>query len=317
MNSIQPLICTLFLSIVLTTGCAAPPVPSTAGPVTVDCTAGESINAAIAAGHDPITIHGICDENVLIEVDGVSLFGDGPGAGITPSGGLAAIQMQGATNTELNELLLDGSNTSTATIHMRHSDAFIQDVTVTGGQAAGILVTINSSATLGRCTLTGNNTAMTVINNSFANVAAETRIENTAFIGIISSRSSSVNFGGGSVIDGVNSGEGVSVAASSHFLLREGAQIINVTGNGIVSRGSSVGIAGGTITGVSGDAIRLTLSSSLEARGANITGNGGNGIEMSESSGGVVSGSDLSGNAGGALNVAADSVLTDGGGNTF
>jgi hypothetical protein len=283
----------------------------------VDCTAGESVNAAIAAGHDPITINGVCDENVVIDVDGITLLAGGPGAGFVPSGGDAALELIGAVNAEISGLTFDGTNTSNYSVYMRHSDAIFQNVTVTGGKAAGIMVNINSSANVQGSLLTGNNTALTVINNSYCNVTGETRIENSKFIGIISSRASSVTFGGGSVIDGVDNGEGVGLAASAHFLVREHAQITNVNGPGINVSGSTLEISEGSITGVTSDAIRVSQAGSVEIDRGTITGNGGNGIDMKESSGGLVFNSDLSGNTAGALNVAADSVLTDGGGNTF
>lgn len=275
--------------------CTTPP-PGTGGAATIDCSAGESVNAAIAAGARQITINGVCDESVVVAVDGVTLLAGGPGAGIAPSGGGgAALRIEGAGNTVVHGLTFDGTNTANHAIAMRHSDAIFQDITVTGGKAAGIYVAVNSSANVQGSTLTGNDTAMTVINNSYANVTGGTRIENTSFIGIISSRASSVTFGGESVIDGVNSGEGVGVAASAHFLIREGARITNVTG----------------------DAIRGDGSVSVEIVRAAVTGNTGHALRLDGNSSGSASQSNLSGNGAGALHITADSHFRDPGGNTF
>lgn len=308
----------LTLSALVTAGCAVGPTPLASFPTTVDCGAGQSINSAIAAGYTLITVRGVCDEAVEITVDGITLIADPAGATIAPTSGGPAIDMSGATNTVLQGLTLDGAGSVNHTVSMRHSDVIMQSVTVTGGKAAGIYVSTNSSANVQGSELRANDTAMTVINNSFANITGETRIVDSKFIGIISSRASSVTFGGGSVIDGVQNGVGIAVAASAHLLMREGAAVTNVNGRGVeVDRGAIMEMSQASITGVSGDAIRVTGAGSVQLDRATITGNGGHAIAMHESSGGSVSRSDLSGNAGGALSVAADSHLTDGGGNTF
>ena len=306
----------LALSSLVIAGCTTGTTPPTPIATTVDCGAGQSINSAIAAGYSQITVRGVCDEAVEIAVDGITLIADPAGATIAPTSGGPAVDMSGAANTVLNGLTLDGANSVNHTVAMRHSDVIMQGVTVTGGSAAGIYVSVNSSANVQDSELRANDTALTVINNSYANVTGGTRIVDSKFIAIISSRASSVTFGGGSVIDGVQNGVGIAVAASAHLLMREGAAMTNINGHGVEAEGASVEMSESSITGVSGDAIRAIGASSVMLDQATITGNGGRGVRMDESSGGEYRGSTITGNAGGALLISPDSVFRDTGGNT-
>ncbi len=306
----------LALSALVTAGCTIGPTPLAPFPTTVDCGAGQSINSAIAAGYTLITVRGVCDEAVEIAVDGITLIADPAGATIAPTSGGPAVRMSGATNTVLSGLTLDGANSVNHTVEMRHSDVIMQGVTVTGGKAAGIYVNVNSSANVQGSELRANDTAMTVINNSYANVTGETRIVDSKFIAIISSRASSVTFGGGSVIDGVQNGVGIAVAASAHLLMREGAAVTNVNGRGVDAEGASVEMSEASIIGVSSDAIRAIGASSVMLDRATITGNGGRGVRMDGSSGGEYRGSTITGNAGGALSISPESDFRDAGGNT-
>jgi hypothetical protein len=306
----------LALIALVTAGCTIGPTPLTSYATTVDCGAGQSINSAIAAGYTQITVRGVCDESVEIAVDGITLMADPAGATIAPTSGDPAVWMRGASNTELRGLTLDGANSANHTVEMRHSDVIMQDVTVTGGKAAGIYVSTNSSANVQGSELRANDTAMTVINNSYANVTGETRIVDSKFIALISSRASSVTFGGGSVIDGVQNGVGIAVAASAHLRMREGAVVTNVNGRGVEAEGASVEVSEASITAVSGDAIQAVAASSVMLDRATITGNGGWGVRMDGSSGGRYWGSTITGNAGGALSISPDSEFRDAGGNT-
>lgn len=307
----------LALGLLLAAGCT--PLPLPVGAIytdAVDCGAGQSINASIADGFNRITVKGLCDEEVVIATDGITLIADPAGAIIAPSTGGPAIYMDGATRTVLHGLNLDGTDAANYAVSMRHSDAILQGVTITGGKAAGLYVAVNSSANVQASELTGNDTAVTVINHSSANITAGTRIIDSRFIGIISSRSSSVNFGGGSVIDGVDNGVGIAVAASAHLLMREESRVTNVNGEGVEAEGSSVEVTESTITAVSGDAIQAVAASSVVLDRATVTGNGGRGVVLETSSGGEYRLSTIAGNAGGPLAISPDSAFRDGGGNT-
>lgn len=301
----------------LVAGCAVPPHSHTT-PVatTVDCAAGGSINAALAAGFTQITVNGVCDENVRIATDNVSLSAGGPGAGIAPSGGDFAVSLSGAANTAISGLALDGTNASSYVVSLRFSDLILSGGSLTGGKAAGLYASNTSSVNVQGVAISGNDTAMTIINNSYANVTGGTRIEQTKFIGIIASRTSSVTFGGGSAIDGVDNGVGVGVAASGYFLMREGATIANVNGPGVEVRGAAFGVQEGSITGVTGDAVYALGSASVILDRATITGNGGRGVRLDGSSGGEYRGSTITGNAGGPLSISPDSEFINAGGNT-
>ncbi len=240
----------------------------------------------------------------------------GPGAGIAPSGGDAAVTLRGAANTAITGLALDGTNTSSYAISLRFSDLILDGGSVTGGKAAGLYAGNTSSVNVQGVAMTDNDTAMTIINHSYANVTAGTRIERSKFIGVIASRTSSVTFGGGSVIDGVDNGVGVGVAASGYFLLRENAAITNVNGAGVEVRGAAFGVQEGSITAVTGDAINAIGASSVMLDRATITGNGGRGVRLDGSSGGEYRLSTITGNAGGALSISPDSEFINAGGNT-
>ncbi len=307
----------LALCLFLAAACTPLPLPVGVNYTdTVDCGAGQSINASIADGFNWITVKGVCDEEVVIATDGITLIADPAGATIAPSTGGPAVSMNGATRTVLDGLTLDGTNAANYAVSMRHSDAILQGVTITGGKAAGLYVAVNSSANVQASELTGNDTAMTVINHSSANVTAGTRITDTRFIGVISSRSSSVNFGGGSVIDGVENGVGIAVAAAAHLLMREESQVTNVNGDGVKAEGASVEVTESTITGVSGDAIKAVAASSVMLDRAAIIGNGGRGVVLETSSGGEYRLSTITGNTGGPLAISPDSAFRDAGGNT-
>lgn len=307
----------LVTGLLLPAACTPLPLPVGASyPTTVDCGAGQSVNAAIAAGYNQITVKGTCDEAVVIAADGITLLADPAGATIAPTSGEPAVSMNGAARTVIDGIVLDGSGAVNHAVYMRHSDVILQGVRITGGKAAGLYVSTDSSANVQNSQLVGNDTAMTVINHSFANVTGGTQITQTRFVALISSRASSVNFGGGSSINGVENGVGIAVAASAHVLMREESTVTNVNGRGIEAEGSSVEVTESTITGVSGDAIRSTAAASVMLDRAMVTGNGGRGVVLDGSSGGEYRLSTITGNAGGPLSVSPDSEFLDRGGNT-
>jgi hypothetical protein len=81
---------------------------------TVDCTNGESVNAALDKGWDRsgrlfITIQGVCQESVTIQRDDVILMGASPGDGLAvPTTGTYPLGVAGGQRVELRQLTLQG-----------------------------------------------------------------------------------------------------------------------------------------------------------------------------------------------------------------
>lgn len=202
----------------------------------VNCSTNNSIQDALdqAIDGDSITVvgGGTCFENILVEIDHVSLDGSG-GATIDGSGDptSAAIEVLGTDVTITGFTIRGGSNG----IHVRQSaSAVITDVTVTSAEDDGIRISESSSAIIERSTIMNAASGINIARASAARILDST-VTMHRFDGINVNRSSAADIRNSDLSDNVFSG--IAVVRLSHA---------DIQGNTITGNGEDGGIFVGT-----------------------------------------------------------------------
>jgi hypothetical protein len=131
------------------------PLPQGPQNVSVDCTAGQSIQDAIdnAPVNLPlqIGIQGTCTEAVTINRDGVSLNAQSPGDGIrAPGPNYTPLTLNGATHVNLGQLTLTGGQNGLQAFDGASFSAFGLDVS---GAGAGVTIGNGSTGSLNNVTI--------------------------------------------------------------------------------------------------------------------------------------------------------------------
>jgi hypothetical protein len=147
----------------------------------VDCTAGGSINAALAGAPPPpepliILVHGRCAENVILERWDVTLRGVDPSSdGVAPTSGIGVLVRSAAMAT-LERIGMSGAGTgltvtdralvfargclftgNTTGVSVRYlADAYLDDAVIQGNQGTGLSVSRESVVECNRCTIKEN-----------------------------------------------------------------------------------------------------------------------------------------------------------------
>ena len=252
--------------------------------VTVDCGAGQTVTAALAAAglrasRAVITVVGTCMESVIVHRHNTVLRAGSPGAGIQSAGSNSALSV-GARSVVVEGLAVTGGALLSPGSEVRFTNA-----TITGSQLHGILLlgaeavlfgtTVENNAVLGIQAMSGSSVfleASTIRGNAFA-------------LGV--GAGSVARLDGGTQVTG--NGAGIDVGFGS-MLLAGNATVADNSGSGITARGGSVlhfGFAGGvaTISDNIGDGIMLhdvsVASSLFLGGGADIVNNGGYGVRCS------------------------------------
>ena len=243
-------------------------IPATAGPRTVDCDKGGSLQKAIDAGAGsamPIEIQlsGNCYENIRISRDGVRIVGDYDATII------GDIRLYAADNFNLANVKLTGPGEGIRIVNGR---ARLVNVHIAQNESTGISVRQNGMAVLRNCIIEENAEGGVIVDNASAIIGGST-VENNGGEGIFVTNNGFLSFDGGSVNDH-EYGSGIIAANSSAIAVSDS----HVGGN------NPVGIAlymGSTGTVINTDAganaafgIDLETNAALEFFEGSITWNG-------------------------------------------
>jgi hypothetical protein len=231
---------------------------STSHAQVVNCP-GDSISATVAAappGPVFITINGICIESFAIDRDNVHLL-NGVGGGVT------------------------GPGPNFIAIVVAAQRVVISNLTISGGAAAGIVVTDNASVDILNSTIQSNaNTGVAVLRGAFARLVNNTISGNGS---VVPSSEVTVTDSGTARLEGNfivstladrNVGAGVGIFRDAFVRMRGGNSITNTTVTGAAIQafhGSTFRQDGGVDT-VSGN-VEVGNGSNMEFRDAAITGN--------------------------------------------
>jgi hypothetical protein len=217
---------------------------------------GDLIQAAINAappGPVSITINGVCTENIVIGRDNVQLFG-GTGGGVTGASTFNAITVLGASGVR------------------------IQDLSVSNGGGAGIVLLENAGATINNVTIADNaGTGLFVRQGSFARVENNTHISGSGFCEVQISEAGNVWMQDTTIVSNqpdVNVCVGLGIYRDASVRLLGTNSITNTTMTGFaidVFHGSTLRQSNGHTT-VSGN-VEVGTESNMDFRDADITGN--------------------------------------------
>lgn len=230
--------------------------------VTVNCSQpNSSVQAEVdnATGLTVITISGVCVENVLIEIDRITLRGDdvAPGTIEAADANLPVVSVLGATGVA------------------------IDDLTLTGGRL-GILAADGAFVKVAN-SIIENNTADGLRLVASDGELVDTVLENNGSRGILAHQNSSLRMSGGSASD--NDFRGV------HLLYSSSAELANVQINSnanrglVVATGSAATVADLTVNNNGDRGVWAWDHSTIEMNGGNeVTGNNSFGIRAQNAS---------------------------------
>lgn len=244
---------------------------------TVDCTAGETVSAALAqtAGRsNPVTIRitGRCVESVSVNRDDVTLEGAGAGAGIQGATLDVTPLIVRAQRVSIRQLALQGG---LGLVVRDGGSAGATNVMVTGSQT-GLNVTFNSLLIISDSTIENNGSGALVGRDSFLSARNTTFRNNSSGIGLPLGRAQFIN----SVIEGSGSGFGLSVGAGSFVSMS--ATAIRTFATGMWLQGGFAGLGDGTIVENNGEGVRAEGGALIALGAATIQNNQGNGIQLGD-----------------------------------
>ncbi len=262
--------------------------------VPVNCDAGESLAAAVAASLPGATIAvtGTCQEKVTISTDRLTLDGGGTaildGTGLVagdatqPDAVLGLLNVVGARGVRISGLAVQNSPENGISVQ-QGAAATIQNVTVRESTDNGIQVQEAASIRLVDSTLEGSvNSGLLVSSNSHARLYGEVVSQDNGLSGISAVIVSSVAFISGTIEASFNGGNGIQAVGGSSILVDFSGPTVNANENagagfalfeaahmsvvgGVVSaalNGSGMAIFDKSIFSATGGAV--TLSSNVE-----------------------------------------------------
>jgi hypothetical protein len=300
--------------------------------VAVDCSAGETIAAALAlpAGSLTITVVGTCDESVVVARNDVTLTGTGtlagPSAsvntltitgdravvdGLTLTGGRNGVTVAGGGRAVLRNCTVQGAG-RTGVVFFQGGNGTVENCTIQGSGRDGVAIE-GAAATIIHTTITGNDRmGVTVTNGGSARIgldntnalpATPTTVSGNAGAGLF------VTVGGQAFVAGTTiSGNGLPGTQS----IRDGVHIFQATvdlmGSNTISANAAHGVnviggrvlIGDTVVGIPGGILNT------------ITGNGAlvansNGVSAFLNATVDIRGADISGNTGNGVGLNAQS----------
>ena len=272
----------------------------------VDCTNGDSISAelarlATAPNHIQINITGVCEEQVFIRRNNVTLSGSGPQDGIT--GNYAVAATHGVSNVTVRDMTLKGGFAG-LTCH--------QGAAVTGDNLhilngeRGVLAFHNGTCRLIDSLISGNTQGMTIADNSSV-VMSGGVIENSQVGANVFTNSSLTlgTVGSPSIVRGNQQG----IRVFSNGSLRLAETVIEENDVGIeASFGGSIFVDINTevlIQNNTSDGMRLFESTNAKLRNTlSIENNGGSGVYCQGAVAFFDNGASFSGNANGPISPA-------------
>jgi hypothetical protein len=282
--------------------------------LTVDCAAGETVGAALAAAaarRGPITIlvTGVCAEAVTLRRDDVTLRGAAPGAGLrVPFEDATLVRVNGARRVRLEQLTLTGDGTGSG-IDADDNGAFTAVGLQVSNLSAGIEVAQSALGEVFDSVIENNLSGVsagqadlglfdcTVRNNRASGVSviggrlsvSGGAIEANRFSGVSATASSLAILTGVSVTD--NSQFGILASFGSLVAVQPGTSISRNALGGLRVQNAAIGSltgtvvvennGGGGVTVVDGSFFRMAVGA---GPGPRISGNTGNGISLFDTS---------------------------------
>lgn len=235
--------------------------------ILVDCTAQETIADAMASvGNSDapltITIRGMCNENLSIQRDDVTLIGETPVDGI--KGGISVIG--GTARININSLSIENTGAGLGCFH--NSGLLAVDVTITGGNT-GVFAFDGGQCRLINSIIDGSRTGILVANHSHVDLEG-TQVLNSILRGVNAFSGGSLTAQRGTEFIGNNVGLVFSTNSSGY--LHE-VLISNGNSDGLVVRsGATVKFTGSSlIKSNGGDGMSLESNATAEAFGTFVT----------------------------------------------
>lgn len=244
----------------------------------VDCSKGQSLNAAVQNldSGDTLTFAGVCRENVLVTVSGITLAGQGPAVISSPTASHDALVINGVQRVGLQNFTVQNGNFG---IHaLGGAGIVMQNIVAQNNAQTGILVEGASSAYI-----------------------SNTTTQNNGLHGIDAENTSSLIFSG-NFLSQQNGVFGINVAVTSSATLNTGTVTAQQNALGIqVSITSSffLGSPAATLKALNNFSVGLTMVS-----GAHLFSFGGTIV----TSGNVLDGIDIASRAGMDLDAASQTV---------
>ena len=293
---------------------------------TVACTAGETINGALARGDSrkPVTIQvsGTCTENVVIARDDVTILGMAAGVsaadpsrptiwvqgtrvvvgGLAVNGGLHAIEVSGGNAVTIQSVALYGATANG--LYVVNGAATVTDSSITNSGEAGILLRDAAARVIDGQIFGNMGPGIHAVRNSGASTY-ETTIRNNA-VGILFDTGSTVVMNGDTI--GPNAGRGLELATHSNANLTDVTISGNNAGGILLDTGSTAAISGGTIGPNGGSGIALASNSTAKLTDVPITGNGAGGVLLDTGSTVTISGGTIGPNGGSGIALASNST---------
>jgi len=251
--------------------------------VHVDCTKGQHVRPKLKADK-VIVVKGTCTENLVIDVDDVTITTDGTTpavlAALDPS--QPTILLDGAHRVVIDGVIPNGITVSGGNFGIaatRGSTIDVANCHVTGASNSGIISSTNSTVAVDACSVMGNGNGIVAANTASAFVTNTTVGSNTAS-GIIATRSSYVRVGqdrgGTTVVKSVtvsgNAGTGIVIAEGSSGNVVGGTVEASGVNNIFVGRASSGQIGEGSNNLTGGVTIQnAVVGNGIAVEGGNAT----------------------------------------------
>jgi hypothetical protein len=278
--------------------------------VTVDCGAGESVNAALAqglGGSGPltVTIRGTCTENVVVVNRDAVLVGASAGDGLEATSATSvALLTLGPRNLRLVQLTLRGGLVGLVVNpggvvtgrDVRITGSAVADATIEAGHLQLDTSTIEDSGKMGVQSKANGNLVLRnsiVRNNGFHGVSADGgsvavingSIENNGGGGVFGRRGSAINLVGARVSG--NNRSGIALQNGSTVQLDTGTVIADNAGSGLSLSASTASLRGVTIENNDGNGVEASGGSAIQLSnepGVFIRANHGDGIWLEDAS---------------------------------
>lgn len=250
---------------------------------TVDCGKGQTISAALERGDSRkplvLIVRGICNENVTISRDDVTLQGD-PASGGTingPSSG-SAVYLAGAHRVLIDRLSIRGGTTAISVFGGSNVAISNSDVQYASSQGIGVIGA--SAVNVTNCSVQNN--ARSGIGMEQASVTiTNSQISLNSGNGVRADRNSSVVVSGSTINS--NAFSGVTLVKSEAgiggtTITANGTNASQASRHGINATSSNVTMNNTTIQGNMGHGVLAVLGGSVSVGSGSVTGNTGNGV---------------------------------------
>ncbi len=186
--------------------------------IRVDCDNGGTVARALSfpAHRVVVRVNGVCEENVLINRNGVTLKGVGQDAALVgvPGADAPALALDGVSRIDVIDLAIRGGGSFGVTIR-RNSEAYFERVAISDSPGIGLLVDQGSSAILVDSSSSNHQVfGAAVWGSSGLTVQGATEFSGNGQLGLLMSDGASLHTQGGGTLTASDNG-GVGIALQS------------------------------------------------------------------------------------------------------